>query len=140
MPTLAEVRDAVDARLADLWTNQIVPRQNTYASNHGGRYWQGIITTNLAAMPDNLTTGSILEVVPDTTRKPTDQAESWAAASINLGATIPMALEIHAYDGPSGKGYVGIVWAKWTGTWYRRSQAFGPETWRTVAWAAVVLT
>lgn len=138
MPTLTQVRDAVDARLATLWTNQIVPKQDAYFTNNG-KYWQGILTTNLDVIPNNLATGAVLEVAPDLTRKPTDQATSWAAAAINLEPTIPMALEIHAYNGPLGHGYVGIVWAKRTGTVYRRCQNNGPETWRTRAWEVVDL-
>ncbi len=139
MPTLAAVRSAVDARLADLWTNQIVPRQETYASNHGGRYWQGILCIDLANLPDNLPAApAVLEAVPDLTRKPADQATSWLASGIALGATIPMAIAIDVYDGPAGTGYVGTVWAKHNGTIYSRAQATGPEAAeRTFAWRAV---
>jgi hypothetical protein len=140
MPTLVQVRNAVDVRLTTLWTNTIVPRQNAFFAARG-KYWQGILTTDLLALPDNPNSGSgtVLEVAPATTRHPTDQAETWADAAIVLGATIPMALEIHTYDGPLGKGYVGIVWAKWANTVYRRAQNNGPETWRTEAWQPVVV-
>ena len=134
MPTLAQVRNVVDARLADLWTNQILPKQAVYLAAHG-RYWQGIRTTVLTLLPNNLTAdATTAEVTPDTSGHPTDQAETWADANINLGATIPMALEIHAYDGPLGKGFVGMVWARVNGTTYTRAQQSGPETWRTQAW------
>lgn len=138
MPTLAQVRDFVDARLTDLWTNQVVPRQNVYFGNHG-RYWQGIITTNLPDLPNNPQNANpvVLEVVPDILRAPTDQPTNWQQAGLNLGATIPMALEIHTYDGPEGMGYVGFVWARWNGNTYMRCQAFGPEKWRTLAWHRV---
>jgi len=82
---------------------------------------------------------TILEVVPDTSRHPTDQAASWAAAGIDLGVTIPCALAITIYDGPFGVGYVGIIFAMWAGTVYSRSQNNGPETWRTEPWHIVTL-
>jgi hypothetical protein len=138
MPTLAQVRNFVDARLANLWTNQVVPRQNAFFAAHG-RYWQGLVTSDLLDLPNNPDSGDpgVLETVPLVLRHPTDQPETWTDAGINLGATIPMALEIHTYDGPLGKGYVGYVWARWAGELYMRCQNFGPETWRTLAWHRV---
>lgn len=138
MPTLAQVRTAVDARLANLWTNQIQPKQAAFLAARG-KYWQGIRTTVLTALPNNLTAdGTTAEVVPDTSVHPTDQAETWADANISLGATIPMALEIHTYDGLGGMGYVGIVYVKVNGTTYVRAQNNGPQTWRTFAWRSEV--
>jgi hypothetical protein len=134
VPTLAQTRNAVDARLADLWTNQIVPRQAAYAAAHGGRFWQGIVIADLDALPDNPTgTGEVAEVVPDLTRRAADHP-SWQAANVNLGATVPMALAIHTYDGPQGRGYVGQVWVRHNGTTYTRAQNSGPEAWRTRPW------
>lgn len=135
MPTLLQVRNYVDTRLADLWTNQIVPRETAYyAANQ--RFWQGVRVIDLESLPDNPQNAInvVLEAVPDLTRKPTDQATSWLAAGVNLGATIPMALEITVYDGPAGPGYVGQVWAKHNGTIYTRAQQSGSETWRTFGW------
>lgn len=133
MPTLIQVRDAVDARLTNLWQNQIIPRQDVYFAARG-RYWQGLLTTNIASLPNNLATGSVLEVAPNLNAKPTDQAESWSGNSINLEPTIPMALAIDAYHGPLGRGYVGLVWARHLGNTYHRAQNRGPETWRTFDW------
>lgn len=138
MPTLTQVRDAIDARLATLWTTQIVPKQDAYFVAYG-KYWQGIITTPLASLPDNPSNGIpvLLEVIPTLTGHPTDQSETWADAQINLGVTIPMALEIHAYGGALGQGYVGIVYCRWNGNIYTKRQNSGPETWRTADWALV---
>lgn len=138
MPTLVQVRNAVDARLTTLWTGQVVPRQAAYLAAHG-RYFQGYATFSLAALPDNPSGGAatVLEVAPTTNTHPTDQAETWTDSGIVLGATIPMALRMDVYDGPQGKGYVGTVWARWAGNTYTRSQNFGPEDWRTQAWAVV---
>ena len=139
MPTLLQVRNAIDARLATLWTNQVIPRQTVYASNHGGRFWQGLITFTISALPNNPSDANpaVLEVVPVLNTHPTDQASTWVDAGINLEATIPMAVQMDVYDGPQGTGYVGTVWARWNGNTYSRSQQVGPETWRTQAWAQV---
>lgn len=138
MPTLLQVRNAVDTRLANLWTNQVQPRQATYFAAHG-HYWQGIITTPLLSLLDNPSDANptVLEMVPALLNHPTDQAETWTDALIVLGATIPMALECHTYGGPLGQGYVGIVYGKWNGNVYTRRQNFGPETYRDMPWTQV---
>jgi hypothetical protein len=135
---LAQVRDAVDARLVTLWTGQVVPRQDAYFAAHG-KYWQGYRTFDVTLLPDNPSSGSptVLEVVPVTDTHPTDQDETWTGAGLVLGATIPMALQMDVYNGPLGHGYVGTVWARWNGNTYTRSQNNGPETWRTKPWAVI---
>lgn len=135
MPTLARVRQVVDDRLTDLWLNEITPRQDAFFAARG-RYWQGLRTFALTALPNNPQDGSstVLEVTPLRTVHPTDQAETWDDVGINLGTTIPCALQIDVYDGPLGKGYVGTVWAMWDGDVYSRAQNRGPETWRTDDW------
>jgi hypothetical protein len=139
MPTLVQVRNAVDARLTALWTGQVVPRQAQYASNHGGRFFQGYLTFVLSALPNNPSNASptLLEVVPVLDTHPTDQAFTWLDAGLNLEATIPMALQMDVYDGSLGKGYVGTVWGRWNGNLYTRSQNNGPEVWRSQPWALV---
>lgn len=139
MPSLAQVRSAVDSRLSTLWTNQILPRERAYFSAKG-RYWQGIITTDLASLPNNRDAdASTAEVAPGISRKPTDQAETWSDAGLSLGATIPMAIEIHTYDGPNGRGFVGLVWVRHNGNVYSRAQEHHEsdvqgEPWRSFAW------
>lgn len=139
MPTLTQVRNAVDSRLTTLWTGQIVPRQTAYAANHGGRFFQGLVTFTISSLPNNPSDANptLLEVTPVLNTHPTDQAETWLDQGINLEATIPMALRMDCYDGPLGKGYVGTVWGRWNGNTYSRAQQFGPETWRTFAWVQV---
>lgn len=135
MPTLAQVRDFVDNRLANLWTNQIVPRQNVFFGNRG-RYWQGLITTSTTALPNNTAASTgVIEVTPRLNTRPTDQSETWADAGFNLEATIPMAIKIDVYNGAQGPGYVGQVWVKFNDTIFTRAQNNGPETWRTFGWA-----
>jgi hypothetical protein len=134
MPTLAQVRTTVDARLADLWMNQIQPRQDAHFLRTG-KYWQGLVTTQTALIPNNPDDASaVREVAPETDTHPTDQAETWTDAGIVLGSTLPMAIRVDVYDGPLGKGYVGVVYARWDTTIYVRSHNSGPETWRTDPW------
>jgi hypothetical protein len=140
MPTLAQVRDFVDNRLANFFTNQIVPRENTYFAAHG-RYFQGLAVINVdTELPNNPNSGSatVLEVTLNANVKPTDQAESWSDLGFNFGGTtLPMAILIDAYNGPGGHGYVTTVYARWNGNWYSRSHNVGPEDWRTKAWRQV---
>lgn len=144
MPTLAQVRSVVDARLTDLWTNVIRPRQAIYFGNRG-RFWQGIITTRLTLLPDNRTADAeTAEVAPDTAARPTDQAESWVDAGVNVGATLPMALQIDAYDGPNGRGFVATAYVKHNGNVYARAQEHhesgaAGEPWRTHGWRVLAV-
>jgi hypothetical protein len=140
MPSLQQVRDFVDNRLANFWTNQVIPKQNAYFAAHS-RYWQGVILVGLTALPDNPNNGdaTVLEVTPNASARPTDQAESWADLGFNFGAQnrVPMAIQIDTYNGPQGWGYVGTVYARWNGNYYTRSQNVGPETHRTIGWRQI---
>ena len=95
MPTLAQVRTAVDTKLASLWGN-VQTRQANYFATHG-RYWQGIITTDVDKLPDNLVSGNL-----------------------------PMAIQIDVYQAPSGYGYIATVYVQYRGTIYFRSASEGP--------------
>lgn len=126
MPTLAEIRDAVDARLAVLWP-KVKARQTTYAANHNGNFWQGI---RFCALPADGGNGT-----PDLSLKPTDQPTSWADAlpgDVNISE--PMALSISVYAGPSGQGYTGTAEVTVAGVRYARTQNEGPEAWRQHGW------
>lgn len=135
MPTLARVRMYVDDRLTDLWQNQIVPRQDAYFAARG-KYWQGLRTGVLTALPDNTDDGrtDVREVSPLVLTHPTDQAETWTDAGIDLGSSIPMVLSIDTYGGPFGDGYVGTVWAMYDGDVFTRAQNRGAEDYRTYDW------
>lgn len=129
MATLAQVRQAVDTRLAQLWAT-IQARQDAYAAAHGGRYWQGLRTATItpadgvAALPD----------VGNAT--PTDQPQAWPSAI--LTTPLEMALQIDVYDGPLGAGYAATVQVQYNGTLYERAAQVGPETWRAFGWRAAV--
>ena len=123
MPTLAQVRTAVDTKLASLWGN-VQTRQANYFATHG-RYWQGIITTDVDKLPDNLASGNVLEMTPDLTRRPSDQATSWVDVGLVSG-NLPMAIQIDVYQAPSGYGYIATVYVQYRGTIYFRSASVGP--------------
>jgi hypothetical protein len=129
VPTLAEIRDTVDARLATLGT-AIQSREDTYAAAHNGRYWQGIRTHSITPADGNT-------ALPDIgTTCPTDQlGVPWPVAIRNTA--IEMALQIDVYDGPLGVGYQATVYVTVLGNTYFRTQQVGPETWRQRGWAQV---
>ncbi len=135
MPTLVQVRNAINSRLSDLWTNHIVPRQADYLAAHG-RYWQGLVFNGV---PNNASSGdpTVAETACDHTKKPTDQVHSWADAGVSAGATWPAQLRIDVYNGPTGHGFVGVARVQWNGNVYQRSHNTGPETWCTHDWTQV---
>lgn len=135
MPNLVQIRNAINSRLADLWTNQIVPRQAAYFAVHG-RYWQGLAFNALPANANNANPG-IAETACDHTKKPSDQAHDWSAAGVAAGSTWPAQLRVDVYSGPLGHGYVCVARVRWNGSVYERSHNMGPETFRTQDWHLV---
>jgi hypothetical protein len=127
--TLAEIRDAVDSRLATLWA-AIQSRQTAYMAAHNGKAWQGLRTHSV--IPSDGATAT-----PDIgTRCPTDQlGSSWPLAIRNTA--MEMALEISPYEAPDGTGYQATVWVTVAGTTWTRTAQVGPEVWRTQGWRAV---
>jgi hypothetical protein len=123
--TPAEIRDAVDAKLATLW-NAIQNKEATYASNHQGRYWQGLRTHTLEPSDG-------LELLPTIgLTVPSDQADPWPLAIRT--SLLPMSIQIDVYDGPDGVGYVATVRVTINGQIWMRSAQVGPETWRQQGW------
>lgn len=127
MATLAEIRNAVDAQLAVIWT-KVQTWEANYLAVHGG-YWQGIINPSVIPADNN-------EVALNLARRPTDQIEDWAAANLTLPATLPMAFQIDVHNGPSGRGYTGTVYVKVLGNTYMRKQGVGAHS-TTAAWLLV---
>jgi len=132
MPTLTEVRDIADAWLAARWPT-VQTRQETYASNHNGRYWQGLRSHSSIPIDAIDSFADLLD------SHPTDQVSSWNDALPGLPTNWPVLFVMDVYDGPQGMGYVGSVYVYHTNTdrTYSRSRNEGPETWRTVAWHQV---
>ena len=128
MATLQEIRDAVDAKLAGLWS-AIQNKQDAYFLANG-RYWQGLRTHTIVPTEGNETLPSVGTTVP------ADQPDPWPVAIRNQ--TLPMALQIDVYDSPQGKGYQATVLVKVLGQLYRRVAQVGPETDRASGWQAVI--
>lgn len=114
-----------DVLLDDL-TAQLADRQSAYRRGRG-RYWQGLQTP--AALPDE---GA--DAAPDPARRPTDEAEDWAAAGISLPARLAGTLAVHVYDGPQGQGYALLAQARRGGLVWTTARHAGPEAWRGHAW------
>lgn len=116
---------AADAMLANLAAH-VADRQAAYLLAHG-RYFQGIRTHRQGQTPG-------VGAPPETSRRPTDQAEDWNGA----GFSLPPAIELHVYDGPAGKGYTAIIEVLVAGKRWRRAESSGPESaHRTHAWREV---
>lgn len=123
MANLATVRDAVDAKLATLWT-AIQNRQDTFFATNG-RYWEGRRT-------HTVTPADGTETLPDIGTSSNTGSTAWPTAIRNTA--MPMAIQIDAYMGPLGAGYQATVWVTVNGTTYTRTAQVGPETHRTQAW------
>jgi hypothetical protein len=137
MPTLAQMRTAVDNWLTNKWP-AVTSRQETYFANQG-RYWQGLITHLVPPAHTNSTDGSKTGDRLD--QGPSDQPNSRTWLDVFpewLSELLPATAIMDVYDGPLGKGYVATVRATHNGTLYERSQNVGPETWRTQAWHQAV--
>jgi hypothetical protein len=136
MPTLLEVKDKVDNWLSSRWPT-VVAREATYASNHGGQYWQGLWTNvNLPSHDDGADDGD--EIPDNLVSHPTDQSETWLDLFPELeNVPVPAALWIDVYNGPIGRGYIANVALKYLGVIYHRAQNVGPETWHTTGWRVI---
>jgi hypothetical protein len=113
--TLAQIKAAVNARLADFWP-KVKAKEETYAGNHGGRYWQGII---FGTPPDD---GALC--VANYAVKPTDQNTSWSdvSAASDLPASVEAALQIDVYQAPGGIfGYYCTAYVTKAGVTYTRT-------------------
>jgi len=128
--TPAEIRAAIDARLAQLWP-VVQTKEANYLAAHG-HYWQGLRTHRFTLPAD----GAL--VTPDIgALTPTDQPDPWPSAITTIN--LEMALVIDVYDGPLGDGYVASVWVMIGGRVWMRSAQVGPETWRVEGWHEVTL-
>lgn len=124
MAALQTVKDAVDAKLATLWT-AIQNRQDTFFATNG-RYWEGRRT-------HSITPADGTETLPDIGTSSNTGSTAWPVAIRNTA--LPMSIQVDAYDGPAGKGYVATIVAAIAGKTWQRSAQVGPETWRQQGWA-----
>ena len=125
MATRAQVQSAAEDLRATLGPI-IQSRQDAFFAARG-RYWQGIRTH--AALPVDG-----VDAAPDPDAHPTDQPETWADVGITLPAACAFSLEIHAYDGPGGHGYVVIATFRYGGNTWSRTWNVGPEPYRAALW------
>lgn len=122
----AEARQAVDDKLASLWS-AFQNKQTTYAANHGGRFWQGLRTHTVNPSDGDTALPNI------GTTCPTDQqGDPWPVAIRNT--PLEMSLQSDVYDGPLGTGYVATVYITLAGNTWTRAAQVGPETWRAYGW------
>jgi hypothetical protein len=135
MPSLAQVQAAADTVIAGIETT-LGTLQVTYSGQHSSRYFQGIITTPLASIPNNLNDANpvVATMTPNLLVKPTDQSETWVDFDISIPA-IPFAIQIDVYDSRGGWGFVVHLIVKWANQLYARSINIGPEGYRTSVWA-----
>lgn len=134
MPTLVQVRNAVDNFLAARWP-ALVSRQDAFFATHS-RYWQGLRTHSLTPAHTTAADGSALCDMID--RRPSDESGTWRDAFPGWASELfPMVFSIDAYDGPQGPGWVATVSVLHNGSLYQRSRNVGPEEHRTKGWRRV---
>lgn len=135
MATIAQIKAAIE-NFRDTYGPRIVAKQEAYAANHNGRYWQGIITPNIP--PDD---GA--SVPADWTKKPTDQATRWIDVFKDADAlpdNIPCQISVDVYDGPVGMGWTVTLRGTKSGNLYEKAWNVGPETWRAHDWTVTPVT
>jgi len=121
--TLAQIRNAVDAKLAGIWP-AVQARQAAFLAANG-RYWQGK-RTHVVTPSEGVETAA-----NNLADRPTNEAAGWTG----LPAAMPMVLTMDVYEASGGHGYVASVRVSVLGTTYERAQAVGPEAAaRTFAW------
>jgi hypothetical protein len=125
MATPAQIRAAVDSRLATLWA-AIQAKEQAYFDAHG-HYWQGLRTHSVVPADGETALPNV------GTATPTDQADPWPAAL--RGVAMEMAIQIDVYDGPAGVGYQATVFVMIAGNTWTRTAQVGPEAWRVSGWA-----
>ncbi len=136
MPTLASVQASVDTVVAALQPT-IVTRQTVYRGTRP-RFFQGIVTTRPAQVPNNTNAGLLQTMIPALTGHPTDQADTWVDFAAGIPATLPCALEITNYLGPGGQGHVTTSWIRHEGILYGKHRNTGPETNREADWTPYI--
>lgn len=131
MPTLAEVRDMVDAFIAARQATVQTRQENYLTSN--GRYWQGLRTHTIDPAHTTATDGSI--VGDRLGLKPTDISSTWLDVLPEwLTELFPSCIRVDSYLGPSGHGWLLILTAAHNGITYLKVINVGPESWRARAW------
>lgn len=115
MATLQQIRNKVDAFLADLWVNKIVPKEEAYFALHG-HYAQ--VLKSPEVMPEDDSEDFYIKRPPPDELYPDD-------FEFEIATPIPAQFEIHTYDKRPDHGFVGHVYVKVNGKVYHRAKAHG---------------
>lgn len=121
---MADVRTQADTALAT-FLPILATKQAAYFARVG-RYWQGLETH--VTTPTGGTAS-----VPTLTRRPTDQAESWA----DQGYAVPsrsFSFTVNVYDTGKAHGHELVTRFKDAGGMWQRVVNVGPETDREQPW------
>ena len=128
--------DNASQRLDVLWDSFIVDSElEWYAAN--GAYGQCIHTQ---VIPENSASGSIKVEMPVTdvhNHHSFRESCQDVLGPSNIDVNLPFAIAVHAYNGPSGKGFVAQIWVGYEGVVYTMAKQYGPETWRAHGWQEV---
>lgn len=119
-----------------LWDSFIVDSELDWFANRGA-YAQCLHTQNV---PNNTPAGPAKEEMPITDRHNHHSFKESCDdifGHSNINRSMPFAIAVHVYNGPQGKGFVGVIWVKHDGVEYTLSRNYGPETWRTQDWAVI---
>lgn len=110
---LNQLQQNADAKLAQFW-QVLTEKQNNYYQKHG-EYFQLLVS------PVSSTT--IKEGTDDIfiTRHPSD-GKFLADIQFSWADTVPFQIEVHAYDGPNGKGYLAVVTVYYNDRIFRRER------------------
>lgn len=126
MPRPQQIQATIDVRVTLLLPN-LAARQEAYRTARK-RYFQGPRTH--AAPPQD----GVSRPADGLGRRPSDQMDTWALFGVSAW-TEPFAVEVHAYDGPRGKGWLAVLSVVIAGEHWRRVIQVGPETHRSTPWA-----
>lgn len=112
---MAEPFDTIDAKI-EQYKPLIAVRQNEFFLNGNGRFLQ--LKRTHKNVPDGTpTTPDNLDDLPP------GETEGWG--TITLPGKLEIALEVHKYKGPSGHGWILIIYLTVAGVVWRRVIDFG---------------
>lgn len=131
MATLTQIRDAVNARLADWWP-KFRAKQETYRATHG-RYFQGLVwssvpddgatvSPNLALAPSDCFTPAVRGADGEIVTPAVPHSWTHFGAGADLPAQLEAQFRCDVYQGPGGvHGYYLVARISKDGVTYRRT-------------------
>lgn len=114
MATLAQIRTKVDYFLADLWVNEIVPKEEAYFAKHG-RYAQILVSPTTPVADD--ATATFVK------RPPTDE-QFESDFTFQIVSPVPAQIEIHTHNNGGQHGFTAHVWVEVLGKRYHKSKNY----------------